>query len=368
MIVDMNRKPNRPLRTGFTTGACATAASSAACTALLTGNWVDPVRIMLPRGQTHAFPLESKDAGDGWAKASVRKDAGDDPDVTHNALICATVSNANEGSGIILKAGKGVGTVTKPGLPIPVGDPAINPIPRKMITETLTTIAEDCGASPDFQVEISVPKGEKLALKTWNPRLGISGGISILGTTGIVRPYSCAAWIASIHMGIDVAKANGAHHVVGSTGATSEAAAQAHYGLPDWAMLDMGDFVGGLLKYLKRNPVPRLTVAGGFGKLTKLAQGAPDLHSDRSQVNFGALARLAKETKPAADWHVFSEIKAANTAMQALEIGGSELAGKVARHARESAESIISGASIKVEIMIFDRSGRLVAQDRPEGF
>ena len=365
---DMNRKPNQPLRSGFTTGACATAASSAACVALLTGEWVDPVRIILPRGQVHEFPLESREFGPGWARASVRKDAGDDPDVTHNALIVATVRLADYGSGFIFRAGNGVGTVTKPGLPIPVGEPAINPVPRKMIIDSLSTIAGASGVSPDFHVEISVPGGEDLALKTWNPRLGITGGISILGTTGIVRPYSCAAWIASIHMGIDVARANGTRHVIGSTGATSEAAAQAHYQLPDWAMLDMGDFAGGLLKYLKRNPVPRLTIAGGFGKLTKLAQGASDLHSARSQVDFSALARLAAEVKPKPSRSLVSQIEGSNTALHALEIGGPMLAGKVARHARASAESILSNAPVKVEVMVFDRAGGLIAQDRSTGF
>ncbi|SFC70810.1 cobalt-precorrin-5B (C(1))-methyltransferase [Tropicimonas isoalkanivorans] len=352
----MTRIPEGPLRTGFTTGACATAAAAAACGALLTGEWADPVEITLPRGQRVAFPLSERDIGEGWARAVVVKDAGDDPDVTHGARITATLRHGAAGQGIVLRGGEGVGTVTRPGLPVPVGEPAINPVPRQMITQALTHLADARGVPPDFDVEISVPGGAALAEQTWNPRLGIVGGLSILGTTGIVRPFSCAAWIASIHRGIDVARAAGLPHVVGSTGATSEKVAQQHFGLPDHAMLDMGDFAGGMLKYLARHPVPRVTVAGGFGKLTKLAQGAMDLHSARSQVDFDRLAETASTL--GADR---SAIAACNTASQALSLVGPPLAMAIAEAARDRAAAVTAGKGIAVDVLMIDRAGNLVA-------
>ena len=353
----MSRKPDTDLRTGFTTGACATAAAKAATSALLGAGFENPVGITLPGGQTPRFELADTATGDGWARAGVHKDAGDDPDVTHGALIVATVRHGRAGAGIRLKAGDGVGTVTMPGLPVAPGEPAINPVPRRMITEHVSDLAKAFGAAPDLEVEISVPGGRELAQKTWNPRLGIEGGISILGTTGIVRPFSCAAWIASIHRGIDVARANGVAHAIGSTGATSERVAQKLFGAPDHAMLDMGDFAGGLLKYLKSHPLPRLTIAGGFGKLSKLAQGALDLHSSRSQVNFDELAALAG----------ISEIKAANTAMQALQMAGPALAAKVAAGARQSALGVLQEAPVEVDVLVVDRNGKTVASADADG-
>ncbi|MHA3915526.1 cobalt-precorrin-5B (C(1))-methyltransferase [Halovulum sp. GXIMD14793] len=349
----MSRKPASDLRTGFTTGACATAAAKAAATALLGGGFPNPVQITLPRGQTPEFPLAEVDQGDGWTRVSVQKDAGDDPDVTHGALIVATVRRG--GPGVRFLAGEGVGTVTRPGLPIPPGEPSINPVPRQMITQALEEVAAKAGVQCGFEVELSVPGGEALAKRTWNPRLGIEGGISILGTTGIVRPFSCAAWIASIHRGIDVARAGGLRHVVGATGATSEKVAQARFGLPDHAMLDMGDFAGGMLKYLAKHPVERLTIAGGFGKMTKLAQGALDLHSSRSQVDFAALAVMAEDTA----------IAQANTAAHALEIAGRSLAADVARAAQQIACRALGSAPIEVDTLIIDRAGTIIAEAGP---
>ena len=277
----MTDEPPR-LRRGWTTGACATAAVKAALSGL-SGPVPEAVRITLPKGETPRFAVAHSARGDGWAQAGIVKDAGDDPDVTHGALIVARVAPSS--GGVVFRAGEGVGTVTRPGLPIPPGEPAINPVPREM----MRAVVAEAGLS-DIEITISVPGGEEIAQKTWNPRLGIEGGLSILGTTGIVRPFSCAAWIASIHRGIDVARASGLTHVAGCTGATSERVVQALHGLPDHAMLDMGDFVGGLVKYLRRHPVPRLTVGGGIGKMAKLAQGAVDLHSGRSQADLATLA------------------------------------------------------------------------------
>ena len=341
-------KPEGELRRGWTTGACATAAVKAAFAALRTGEFPDPVSITLPKGETPAFPLALEEKGEGWARAGIIKDAGDDPDVTHGCMVVATVREG--GDGIRFRAGPGVGMVTKGGLPIPPGEPAINPVPRQMMA---AVIAEQGGANAE--IEISIPGGEALAEQTWNPRLGIVGGLSILGTTGVVNPFSCAAWIASIHRGIDVARAMGLTHVAGCTGSTSEDTVRAHYGLPLEAMLDMGDFAGGLLKYLRTHPVPRVTIGGGFGKITKLAQGAMDLHSGRSQVEFAFLAALCPELPR-------EKVLAANTAQEVLEMAdGIDLAGRVARAALGTVRGVLKDAPVAPDVIIAGRRGGIIA-------
>ena len=350
------------MRRGWTTGACATAATKAAYSALLTGDFPDPVRITLPRGETPAFALARETRGTDQALAGIVKDAGDDPDVTHQALVISTVRHGPPGSGVTFRAGPGVGLVTKPGLPVAVGEPAINPVPRRLMTEVVAELAEAHGAPGDLEVEISIPGGEELAKKTWNPRLGIEGGLSILGTTGVVVPFSCSAWIHSIHRGIDVARATGLTHVAGCTGSTSERAVQELYGLSDLAMLDMGDFAGGLLKYLRKHPLPRLTIGGGMGKITKLAAGHLDLHSGRSQVDFDWLAeRLAEE---GAEADLIAQVKTANTAKQVFELAaqvGLPLADKIARMARATATEV-AAAETAIEVLIFDRAGQLIGR------
>ncbi len=355
-----NDDANRPLRSGWTTGACATAAAKSAYAALLTGAFLDPVTIALPRGGEAAFALAREWCSHDAATAGVIKDAGDDPDVTHGALILATVRRAGEG--VTFCAGEGVGTVTRAGLPVAVGEPAINPVPRAMITAALTEVSNQCGVPLAAEVTLSIPGGEALAAKTWNPRLGIVGGLSVLGTTGIVTPYSCAAWIHSIHRGIDVARAAGLTHVAAATGSTSERTAQAVLGLPDMAMIDMGDFAGGLLKYMRRHPVARLTIAGGFGKLTKLAAGAMDLHSARSQVDHERLAAWTREA--GGSEAAAAAVAAAPTAMAALEISrqqGIDLAAVVALRAGSAAKERLAGASVGVDVMVVDRAGHVVA-------
>jgi cobalt-precorrin-5B (C1)-methyltransferase len=358
----MARKPDRPLRRGWTTGACATAATRAAYTAMLTGAFPDPVAITLPGGERPAFALAREEAGLDYALAGIVKDAGDDPDVTHAAEIVARVRRAPSGAGVVFKAGAGVGTVTKPGLALGVGEPAINPVPREMMRRTVAEVAAAHGDPGDLEIEISVPGGEALAARTWNPRLGILGGLSILGTTGVVVPYSCSAWIHSIHQGIDVARANELTHVAGCTGSTSERAVQALYGLPDTALLDMGDFAGGLLKYLRRHPLPRLTIAGGFGKISKLGAGHLDLHSGRSQVDLDWLAERLTELD--ADSGLVARAGAANTAGEVLGLAREAdlpLGDAVARHARRTALGVLDGRT-EVEVLVFDREGRLVGR------
>jgi len=265
-IDDLNAMPQ--LKRGWTTGTCATAATRAAYMALVTGEFPDPVDVLLPNGSRPAFAIATTELGEGFARASVIKDAGDDPDVTHGARIVSTVRFGAVGSGIQFKAGEGVGTVTRPGLVLPPGEPAINPVPRDMMRIAIEEAAAETSGPRDVIIEIAIPRGEQLALGTLNGRLGIVGGLSILGTTGVVIPFSCAAWISSIHRGIDVARATGISHVAGATGHTSEKAIQGFHALPDVALIDMGDFAGGMLKYLKKHPVPLVTVGGGFAKMT----------------------------------------------------------------------------------------------------
>ena len=345
----------RPLRRGWTTGACATAAAKAAFAALLTGDFPDPVEITLPRGQRVSFVLAETALEPGTAIAGVTKDAGDDPDVTHGAMVFARVSAGPPGGGVLFRAGPGVGTVTRPGLPIPPGEPAINPVPRAMVRAALAELAP----APDAVVELSIPGGETLAAQTLNGRLGIVGGLSILGTTGIVVPYSCAAWIDTIHRGIDVARAVGLDHVAGSTGSTSEGAVQALHGLPETALLEMGDFAGALLKYLRRHPVPRVSIAGGVAKMTKLAQGRLDLHSRHGSADLPALAALV------ADPALAERIAGANTVAEAFAAATAEgvpLGDVVAHAAWRTAAAVLGGTDTALEIVLFDRAGTLMGR------
>ena len=360
--MDDARPAKVELRRGWTTGTCATAAATAAYEALLTGTFPELVTVALPRGGTATLAVVGTRFEPGAPTAMVIKDAGDDPDVTHGAEIRASVTPAAAGAGVVFRAGEGVGTVTLPGLPVAVGEPAINPGPRAMIRDAIAAIAERHGAAGDVIVTVSVPGGQALAAKTLNGRLGIVGGLSILGTTGVVIPFSCAAWIHSIHRGIDVARAAGLPHLAAATGSTSEAAVKALYGLPEAALIDMGDFVGGTLKYLRRHPVPRLTLAGGFAKLVKLAQGHMFLHSSKSRVDMPGLARLLGTLGAPAD--LLAEAAAANTAAQVLAAAmqrGLPLANAVAGRARAVVAEALA-AETDVEVVVFDRQGVLVGR------
>ncbi|HEY4635646.1 MAG TPA: cobalt-precorrin-5B (C(1))-methyltransferase [Rhodospirillales bacterium] len=357
------------LRRGFTTGACATAAARAAAEALLTGRFPDPVTIALPKGERPSFPLACAELIGDRATAGVVKDAGDDPDVTHGALILASVIRGAAGSGVTFRAGEGVGTITRAGLPLPVGEPAINPVPRRMIAQT---IAEALAAqekdgnppSPDFEVTVSVPGGAALAEKTLNRRLGIVGGLSILGTTGIVIPYSCSSWIHSIHRGIDVARAAGLSHIAASTGRTSERTVQKLYDLPEVALIDMGDFVGGTLKYLRNHAVPRVTLAGGFAKMSKLASGHLDLHSGTSRLDSEVLARMLEDLGAR---ELAAAARNATSGGEILALAqecGVDLASLVARRAREVALAALGGG-VNIDVVVCDRDGRAIGRAGP---
>ena len=363
-----NADEGASLRRGWTTGSCAAAAVRAACEALITGECPAMAEIELPGGGRPSFAVAICESDGASATAAIVKDAGDDPDITHGALVKATVRRGAPGDGIVFRAGDGVGTVTRPGLALSPGEPAINPVPREMIRLAIEDAARRYGATlDDLIVEISIPGGEVLAKKTLNSRLGILGGLSILGTTGIVVPFSCAAWIHSIHRGIDVARACGVEHIAGATGSASEAAIQRMHALPDAALIEMGDFVGGMLKYLRQHPIPRVTIAGGFAKMTKLGQGLLDLHSKRGRVDNEWLAGLLRNAGGSIELCALA--REANTAQHVLELAreadakaAARLGDLVAEAAWSAAARALGETGIALDVAVFSRAGSLVGK------
>lgn len=304
------------LRTGYTTGACAAAAGKAAAMALIRQQDVSFAEIILPAGQKAKFSVIHCSFDQSEARCSVIKDAGDDPDVTNGAEICATVRRQKE-PGIAIIGGRGVGIVTKPGIGVAVGEPAINPVPREMIRNAITEVAGEPAGS-GFRVEISVPRGEELARKTLNARLGIIGGISILGTTGIVVPYSTEAYQASVSQALDVARAAGCREVVLTTGRRTERYAQREVALPEEAYIQTGDFMGHALSECAVRGIRKAGIWAMVGKLAKIAAGNFQTHASNSQVDPGLLAGIARRCGAGPD--VALEVQKANTARHALEI------------------------------------------------
>ncbi|EPJ49983.1 MAG: cobalamin (vitamin B12) biosynthesis CbiD protein [Osedax symbiont Rs2] len=365
----------KPLRSGLTTGSCATACCVAACRALFAKKNPPLVEISLPRGKLVELPISDyqplADSRNG-VRVSTLKDAGDDPDATHGATVYVELALVDE-PGIVFKAAKGVGTVTKTGLLLEVGEPAINPVPRKMMSQHLQNCASVYQYQGGFEVSVGVVDGEQIALKTMNGRLGILGGLSILGTTGIVRPFSCAAYIASIRQGVDVASSNGVTHIAAATGSSSEAAIAKHYQLADMALIEMGDFVGALLKHLKKGQVDKLTICGGFGKMTKLAQGALDLNSRKCSIDFAFLQRCVTQLldqQPAQaqigaaqSQQLLASVGAANTSIEVLDLCAQQqlgLAALICRLAQQQAQLIVA-PSVAVEVFAINRKGEIIA-------
>lgn len=306
------------MRYGYTTGACATAMTKAALHALVTGEVPKDVTIHLPVGQDATFKVASYVVKDNEVMCETIKDAGDDPDATHKARIQSTVRFV-EKLGVYLDGGIGVGRVTKPGLPVAVGEAAINPVPRKMILGVVDEMVAQFQLELGIEVIISVPDGEEIAKKTLNGRLGIIGGISILGTRGTVVPFSSSAYMASIVQAISVAKEAGCDHLVITTGGRSEKYAMKQYpDLPEEAFIEMGDFVGFTLKHIARKAIPRVSLVGMMGKFSKVAQGVMMVHSKSAPVSLTFLAEMAK--KSGATKEQIAEILHANTASQAGEL------------------------------------------------
>jgi cobalt-precorrin-5B (C1)-methyltransferase len=292
----------------------------------------------------------------------VIKDAGDDPDVTHGAEICATVRWTKE-QGIHLRGGQGVGVVTRPGLGLEIGGPAINPVPRRMILEAVTDAAGDALASRGLEVEISVPRGDELAKRTLNGRLGIVGGISILGTTGIVHPWSTAAWRASVEQAIDVAAANGQRHIVLTTGGRSEKFAMGILALPEVAFVEMGIFTGRALRRCVARDVRRVSLAGMIGKFSKLAQGHFQTHVAGNQVDPVYLAAVA--ARAGAGEPLLAEIRNANSARHVQELvlgaGISGFFDLIAAEVAARCAAHVAG-KLEVEAILFDFDGRILGR------
>jgi cobalt-precorrin-5B (C1)-methyltransferase len=355
----------KALRTGWTTGTCASAAAKAATTLLVTGEPPRWVEVALPSGRRVTFAVDSSGLDGEAAKAVVVKDAGDDPDVTHGAHLTATVA-WKTGTGIELAGGEGVGTVTKPGLGLEVGGPAINPVPRAMITQAVGEVVGDRGV----RVVISVPEGERMARKTTNRRLGILGGISILGTTGIVRPFSTASWRASVMQAVQVAAAQHETTIVLCTGGRTEAGAMALLPeLPDVCFVEVGDFTGAALRIAAERGMTEVVFVGMIGKLTKLASGVLMTHYTRSKVDtglLGTITRSAGGSEALAD-----EVDAANTARHGYELwaagGLLRAAGDILCARVQAVLSRFTHGKLATQVAMVDFTGKVVvAATRPE--
>ena len=358
------KKKKGALRSGYTTGTTATAATKGALLALVTGKPVEQVTVALPKGRTATLKIAWTKADSGSVMCAAIKDGGDDPDVTHGAEICSTVSFSDRVGDIAIDGGRGVGRVTKPGLGLQIGDAAINPTPMSMLKNAVNEVAQDQLKSRGISVVISVPKGEDLATKTDNPRLGIMGGISILGTTGIVLPYSTASFAAAIRQSLDVAIAMGADTAVLTTGGRSEDFAHTLFpSLPDHSFVQMGDFSGYSIKQCAAKKIRRAIIAGFIGKLTKMAMGVKQTHVRGSHVSMEFLAGLAQQC--GAPVPVIEDIKNANTARHVGEIiirhkikGFFDLmCKKVYAQMREH-----SNNQLEIEVVLFEFDGHILAR------
>ncbi|HSL14413.1 MAG TPA: cobalt-precorrin-5B (C(1))-methyltransferase [Nitrososphaeraceae archaeon] len=309
------------LRTGFTTGTSATAATKAALLTLISSQIYNTIDITLPKGKIVklkiAWTIYSPNRQS--VTSAVIKDAGDDPDVTHGAEICSTVTLTRQKGLIEIDGGYGVGRVTRPGLGLEIGHAAINPVPKKMIEQVVLDAAKFILTNKGIKVIISVPKGIELAKKTDNPRLGIIGGISILGTTGIVFPYSTSSFAASIRQSLDVAISLGTEVVVLTTGGRSEDYIKNLYkSLPDYAFIQMGDFSGYTIKQCANRNIKKIIIAGFIGKLSKMAMGIKQTHVRGSHVSMDYMANLASLCVNSKN--IINDIKNANTARHVSEI------------------------------------------------
>ena len=375
-MIDLDRRPfeiirgltvpprnPKGMREGYTTGACAAAAAQAACRVLARDERPEVVAVRSPLGFDLMIPINRLAVADGAATAGVIKDGGDDPDVTHGAEVLATVREI-EGPGVRIEGGPGVGTITQPGLELPPGSPAINPVPRRMIAEGVALAFGTGQPAPGVEVTVSIPGGEELARRTLNARIGILGGLSILGTTGVVRPMSTASWRASVVQSIDVAAANSLRHIVLTTGGRSERFATALYPeLPEMAFVQMGIFTGESLKRAVERGVPKVTVCGMIGKLAKLATGQMQTHVAGGGVDLTFLADLARKAGARDD--LVAAIARANTARHVEElISASDSPASfetVAAWAAASCNDHVGGR-LDLEVVMFDFEGRVLAR------
>lgn len=351
------------LKTGYTTGSSATAASKAALLSIIGQKKIENVDILLPKRSYVQIPIHSCHFESDKAKCSVIKNGGDDPDVTHGAEIIVDLSFTKKIDEIEIDGGEGVGIVTKPGLGLEINKPAINPVPKKMIIENLREIGKEILLEKGIRIVISVPKGKELGPKTDNPRLGIINGISILGTSGIVIPFSTASYAASIRQNLDVAIAAGNDTVVLTTGGRSEDFAKKIVNLPVHCFVQMGDFSGYTIQQCSRKNIKRAYVVGFIGKIAKMAAGVKQTHVKGSKVDMNFLAELARECN--ANESVIQEIKKANTARHVSEIVQENkikgffdlICRETYKHMRKHSEEKVS-----IDIILFDFEGKILAR------
>ncbi len=353
------------LREGYTTSACGAAAAVAAVRALVGGERVTAVTIDLPGKKNVTFELARCVQDNGGWLCGVVKDAGDDPDVTHGLEIQAYVTWQDETPGIVLAGGEGVGRVTRPGLPVDVGNPAINPVPRRIITRAITTEVGDLLKTRGLHVTIIVPGGAEVAKETLNPRLGILGGISILGTSGIVKPYSNSAYRASIYIELKMAAHNGVRHAVLTTGKRSDTYAQERFPhLPEFAFVQVGDHMDYGLKQVRRLGFEQVTISAMVGKVSKLAQGRMQTHVSQGSVDFAFLAQVAMQL--GAPEPIVARVREANTAHHVqiiLEKAGIDgLDSLLARMAVAKSAAFVDHA-LPVVLLLWDLKGNLLARD-----
>ncbi len=358
------------LRTGFTTGTCACAAAKSSLLFLITGNQYSEISVTLPKGKTIDIKLAwMKKNNDGSITASVIKDGGDDPDVTHGHEICSTVGiipSFDQSSTVIIDGGHGVGRVTKPGLGLEIGSAAINPVPKKMILQAVSEVVTDEFLKKNtIKITISVPDGVEIAKKTDNPRLGIMDGISILGTSGIVYPFSTASFAASIRQSIDVSLALGTTTLVLTTGGRSEDFAKELFGnqIPDHGYIQIGDFSGYSIKQCSIKKVQKVIIAGFIGKLTKMAMGIKQTHVRGSHVSMEFMARLASQC--GASKTVVDMIQNANTARHVSEIiKQNDVDGFFSLICKNVYEQMYehAGKNMEIEVMLFEFDGKICSR------
>ncbi len=351
------------LKTGYTTGSSATAAAKASLLSIINQKKIENIDILLPKKSYIQIPVHSCEFGSEKAKCSVIKNGGDDPDVTHGAEIIVELSFTKKINEIEIDGGEGVGTVTKPGLGLEINKPAINPVPKKMIIENIREVGKEILLEKGIRIVISVPKGKELGPKTDNPRLGITNGISILGTSGIVIPFSTASYAASIRQNLDVAIAMNNDTVVLTTGGRSEDFAKKMIDLPEHCFVQIGDFSGYAIQQCGKKDIKRAYVVGFIGKLAKMAAGVKQTHVKGSKVDMGFLAELAQKCN--ANESIIQDIKKANTARHVSEIiqenkieGFFDLiSGETYKHMRKHSEE-----KVPIDVILFDFEGNILSR------
>lgn len=353
------------MRKGYTTGTCA-AAGARACVVAMSGHIPDRVDVRLPRGDAISVPVKSCDVADAGAICTVIKDGGDDPDVTHGADIVVEVSKGGPAGDVTIEGGSGVGIVTKPGLGLEIGKPAINPVPRRMIRENVSEVGSDILKDTGLRVTVSVPSGKRLAPKTDNPRLGIMGGISILGTSGIVIPFSTASFAAAIRQSLDVTAAMGNDTVVLTTGSRSEAFARKFLHLPDHCFVQVGDFSGYTIRQCASRRLKKAYLVGFVGKLAKMAAGVEQTHVKGSKVDMNLLAQAAYDC--GADTDMVQRIRHANTARHVMEMVSGIVPGFFDRICEMVHNHMSSrAADTDIEVIMFDFGGAIIGRSGANG-